>query len=85
MAKQCVWILWIGSAAAIVLGSGGVATAGRWVFGLTLVAHLVEFVLKRSVLERAGGSMGRHFVQTMIYGLFHWRPIEKQLESEAPS
>ena len=24
--------------------------------------------------------MGHHFVQTMIYGLFHWRPIEEQLK-----
>jgi hypothetical protein len=27
-------------------------------------------------MEAAGGSMGHHFVQTMIYGLFHWKPLE---------
>ena len=82
MQKQCVWIFWIGSVVAMVIGSGWIATAGRVVFGLLFVAHLVEFLVKRSVFERAGGSMGHHFVQTMIYGLFHWTPIEERLAAE---
>jgi hypothetical protein len=40
-----------------------------------LVAHIAEFVAMRSVFQRAGGSMGQHFVQTLIYGLFHWTPL----------
>lgn len=82
MLKQSVWGLWIGSLAAMVLGSGWVATLGQWLFGLTFVAHAVEFVMHRSLFERAGGSMGHHFVQTMIYGLFHWTPIKQRLEQE---
>ncbi len=74
--KYSVWGLWIGSIAAILLGNGWVSTAGQVAFWLTLVAHLVEFAVKRSVMEAAGGSMGHHFVQTMIYGLFHWKPLE---------
>ena len=74
--KYSVWVLWFGSLAAIFLGSGWVSTAGHVAFWLTLVAHLVEFVVKRSVMEAAGGSMGQHFVQTMVYGLFHWKPLE---------
>ena len=83
MAKQSVWVLWIGSLAMMLFGSGWVATAGQWAFGLTLLAHLVEFFVNRSLFERAGGSMGHHFVQTMIYGLFHWTPIKEQLEQES--
>ena len=64
----------------MILGSGWVATAGQWAFGLTFVAHIVEFVMNRSLFERAGGSMGHHFVQTLIYGLFHWQPIKDELE-----
>ena len=75
-AKQSVWVVWIGSLAAILLGSGWVATAGMIAFWATLVVHLVEFVVKRPVFERAGGSTGHHFVQTLIYGLFHWKPLE---------
>jgi hypothetical protein len=37
----------------------------------------------RSLFERAAGSMGQRFVQTVIYGLFHWTPIKERLEQEA--
>lgn len=83
MQKQSVWVLWIGSLAAMLLGSGWIATIGQWAFGLTFVAHLVEFIVHRKLFERAGGSMRDHFVQTMIYGLFHWTPIKERLEAEA--
>ena len=53
--KQSVWVIWIGSLLAILVGSGWVATAGHVAFWLTLVAHVVEFVAKRSLFERAGG------------------------------
>ena len=82
MQKQSVWVIWIASLAAMLFGGGWVATIGQWVFGLMFVAHLVEFFVMRSLFERAGGSMGHHFVQTMIYGLFHWTPIKQRLESE---
>jgi hypothetical protein len=85
MQKQSVWVIWIGSLAAIFLGSGWVATAGMIAFWLTFGAHVVEFVIYRSLFERADGSMGHHFVQTMIYGLFHWTPIKQQLEAEGAS
>lgn len=66
----------------MLLGSGWIATAGQWTFGLLVVAHVVEFVIYRSLFERAEGSMGHHFVQTMIYGLFHWTPIKEKFEAE---
>jgi len=76
MNKNSVWILYIGCALAILLGSGGIATGAWWLIAILAVAHLAEFVVKRDVMVRAGGSMGNHFVQTMIYGFFHWKPIE---------
>ncbi len=79
MQKQSVWVLWIGAALAMFLGGGWIATAGKVIFWLLVVAHLAEFIMKRDVFARAGGSMGHHFVQTMIYGLFHWKPIEESL------
>ena len=82
MQKHSVWVIWIGSVAAMMFGSGWVETAGQWTFGLVLVAHVVEFIVYRSLFERAEGSMGHHFVQTLIYGLFHWTPIKEQLEAE---
>jgi hypothetical protein len=85
MQKQSVWVVWVGSLAAILFGSGWIATIGQWVFGLMFAAHVVEFLVYRSLFERAGGSMGHHFVQTMIYGLFHWTPIKERLEAEEAS
>ena len=81
--KYSVWVIWIGGGAAILFGSGWVSTAGNIAFWLTLAAHLAEFFVKRPVFERAGGSMGHHFVQTLIYGLFHWKPLEAS--ASAPS
>ena len=77
MQKQSVWVIWIGAVLAMILATGLLATIGRLTFGLLVIA---EFFVKRDVFVRAGGSMGHHFVQTMIYGLFHWRPIEEQLK-----
>lgn len=82
--KQSVWVIWLGSVAAIVLGSGWVATAGHIALWVTLAAHAVEFVVKRPVMEAAGGSLGHHFVQTMIYGLFHWKPLEDRAKATRP-
>jgi hypothetical protein len=82
MQKQSVWLIWIGSLAAMLLGSGWVATGGRWAFGLTFLAHIVEFIVFRSLFQRDGGSMAHHFVQTMIYGFFYWAPIKERLDAE---
>jgi uncharacterized protein YhhL (DUF1145 family) len=79
--KYSVWGVWSVSLAAMLFGGGWVATAGHVVFWLTLIAHLAEFVVHRSLFERAGGSMAHHFVQTLIYGLFHWTPIKQRLSA----
>lgn len=81
--KHSVWVIWIGAAAAIVFGSGWISTAGHLAFWLTLAAHLAEFFVKRPLFERAGGSIRHHFLQTLIYGLFHWKPLEES-ESASP-
>jgi hypothetical protein len=82
--KQSVWVIWVGAVAAIALGTGRVATLGHVVLWATLVAHVVEFVVKRPVLQAAGGSMAHHFVQTLIYGLFHWKPLEERARAARP-
>ena len=74
--KHSVWAIWLGAAAAIFWGSSWVSTAGHVTFWATLAAHVTEFFVKRPVMKAAGGSMGHHFVQTLIYGFFHWKPLE---------
>lgn len=76
--KQSVLVMWFIFLLGMIFGSGGVATAANYAFvGIALV-HVVEFFVKKGVMERAGGSMGQHFLQTLIYGLFHWKPLEEQ-------
>jgi hypothetical protein len=29
-------------------------------------------------MQAAGGSMLNHFVQTILFGFMHWRPLEQQ-------
>ena len=77
MNKQGVLVLWVVVIVAGALGSGWVATVGQLLFWLLVATHVAEFFLKRSVLEAAGGSMGHHFVQTLVYGMFHWKPLEE--------
>jgi hypothetical protein len=81
--KYGVWGIWIGSLIAMSFGGDRIATLGHLTFWLTLAAHLVEFAVHRTLFERAGGSMLHHFVQTLIYGLFHWTPIKRRLADEA--
>jgi hypothetical protein len=36
-------------------------------------------------MQAAGGSMAHHFVQTLIYGLFHWKPLEDRAKAGRPA
>lgn len=76
--KQSVLVMWLVLLAGMLFGSGMVASIANFFFWALVVIHAVEFFVKKSVLEKAGGSMGQHFVQVMIYGLFHWKPLEEQ-------
>ena len=49
-----------------------------WFFLALLAVHLGEFFLKRNVMQAAGGSMGNHFFQTMLFGFMHWKPLERK-------
>ena len=82
MNKNSVWILYIACVLAILFTDGFLASAGRWLIVILAVVHFLEFIVKRDVMARAGGSMGNHFVQTMIYGFFHWKPLEDAQNSE---
>lgn len=74
--KHGVLVLWFGSLAAMFLGEGDIAGTGRLVFWGTAAAHLLEYAWKRSLFLEVGGDQTGHFLQTMVYGLFYWKPIE---------
>jgi len=72
------WILYVACVIALVWAPSGVASIAGWVLGGTLVIHLIEFFVKREVMAKAGGSMGEHFLRTLLYGFFHWKPLEDE-------
>ncbi len=81
--KQSTLAMWFILLLGMIFGSGWVASVAKLAFlGIALV-HFVEFFVKKSVLEKAGGSIGQHFLQSLIYGFFHWKPREEQHSSAA--
>ncbi len=76
--KQSALVMWFIFLIGMLFGSGWIATVANVGFWGIALVHAVEFFVKKGVMEKAGGSMGHHFVQTMIYGLFHWKPLEEQ-------
>ena len=55
---------------------------GRIACFVTALAHIVEFFIYRPTLRRAEGSLGHHFVQVLIFGMFHYREVEAELAEE---
>ncbi len=63
---------------AVFYAGTSVSSAIAWTFVALAAIHLLEFALKLKTLQAAGGSMIHHFVQTMIFGIAHWRPLERK-------
>ena len=83
MSMQKIGTLVLYAAMVVVMFSlqgSTMATVIAWVFVVLAVAHLAEFFLVLSLLKSAPGSMGGHFVQTMLFGFMHWMPIKKSME-----
>jgi uncharacterized protein YhhL (DUF1145 family) len=70
-AKTFLNVFWVVLLVSLVAPLGGLGTILRAVFALMVVAHLIEFAVFYRTLSRLGGSMGHHFVQTLLYGMFH--------------
>ncbi|MEH6593092.1 MAG: hypothetical protein V7746_22675 [Halioglobus sp.] len=49
-----------------------------WVFVGLAVVHVLEFIMMFGLLRSAGGSMFNHFVQTLLYGFVHWKPLQSR-------
>jgi hypothetical protein len=76
---------WAGLLGYLVMAGVAVLYAGTqiaqgivWIFIILAAVHFVEFLVKYRVMQAAGGSMLNHFVQTILFGFMHWRPLEQQ-------
>lgn len=78
--KIGVIVLWIVLASSFLLpdeSTGG--KIGRIAFFVTAAAHLVEYFIYRPKLRQATGTLSHHFGQVMIFGMFHYEEVEKEL------
>ena len=81
--KLFVIATWVAAIGVWWLAGGWLQLLDQITFGLLVVTHPIEFLVKRELFARLGGSMGRHFAQTLVFGLFYWRPLERQLAADA--
>jgi uncharacterized protein YhhL (DUF1145 family) len=82
--KAIVIALWIACIAAFAFpATSTLAFLGQRLFWGLLIVHAVECVLFLPKLRRAGGSLARHLVQTMIFGLFYARSLGENTQPSA--
>jgi uncharacterized protein YhhL (DUF1145 family) len=85
--KIAVLVLWVVMLSAFFVlpddSAGG--RVGRIAFFVTVVAHIVEFFIYRPKLRLAEGSMNHHFLQVLIFGMFHYQEVEAELAAKAES
>ncbi len=72
--KTIIGIVWLYCALAFVapVPLEGIA---RGVFLLMLVAHVVECIVFLPRMRAAGGSLGHHITQVMLFGVLHARTL----------
>lgn len=74
--KAVVIGLWVACLVSFLLPEGSFwATYGPRLFVALVLAHALECLLFLPRLRRAGGSLGHHLVQTMLYGIVHVRTL----------
>lgn len=73
--KAVVVALWIACIACFFLPESTVTLLGQRLFWGLVIVHAIECVVFLPKLRRAGGSLGNHLVQTMIFGLFYARGL----------
>lgn len=75
-----VWIL-LSSCFFVATGST-VSLVGRVVFWLMAATHVVECVAFLPMLRRASGSLARHLLHTLLFGVLHIQEVRALLSRE---
>lgn len=73
--RIAVLVLWLALLASFLVSGSALATVGRVVFLLLVLAHVVECVVFLPRLRRAPGSLGGHLLQTLVFGVVHVREL----------
>ena len=81
--KAVVIALWIACIACFFLPESSLTSMGQRLFFGLVIVHAIECVVFLPKLRRAGGSLGSHLAQTMIFGLFYARGLGDDARSSA--
>jgi len=82
LARAGVAAVWVFCVASFFVPDPSEAVAwGRKLFWVLVVAHLGEFAIFFRVLRSAPGGLARHFLHTLIFGIFYIREVR---ESASP-
>ena len=73
--KAAVIALWIACVAAFFLPESTFTLWGQRLFWGLVIVHAIECVVFLPKLRRAGGSLGNHLLQTMLFGILHARNL----------
>lgn len=73
--KKVILGIWIFAVLSLFLG----ITIGKWVFWLMAAAHVAEFGVFVKLFQRTGEPLGGHFLQTLLYGMFHVQDVKARL------
>jgi uncharacterized protein YhhL (DUF1145 family) len=75
--KTVVGLVWIYGVLEI-LGMGlPLGFVAKWAVIFMVVAHAIECVVFLPRMKAAGGSLGHHIVQVMLFGVFHANTLPK--------
>lgn len=77
--KWIMLVIYAAMAACLVLMPGTqAAQIISWTFIILLVVHVLEAIAMFRVLSAAPGSLAGHIVQTLLFGIVHWKPLRQQ-------
>lgn len=82
--KVALGVVWVYAALCLFLPLP-LAVVGQAVFWGMLVIHVVEFIVLQSTFRKAGGSLGHHFIQTLLFGVFHLRAVRARMDEDTAS
>ena len=73
--KNAIVVVWVACLAAFFLPASAWTVPGQRLFWAILVVHAIECVAFLPRLRRAGGSLGNHLAQTLLFGYVHVRGV----------
>jgi uncharacterized protein YhhL (DUF1145 family) len=84
LAKIGVGVLWLACIASFLAEPGSTAgRIGRILFWVLAATHAIECAAFYRLLKRAPGSLSHHLLSTFVFGMFHVKDVQLELQGDA--